>query len=186
LAMPFRLFVGGKIGTGQQGISWIHLDDAVRALALCIDDETMPGKVNVCSPNPASNEEVSAAIAKALHPAELAHGAGVRHEAAVRRGCGYDFDRAVRGAGGAAAVLGEGRDFSARGAATSVERIVASRNSNPADEQPHLNAALRREHAEPQARVTAGLVIVVVQRIAGAPRVKHLWEAGIDRNGGCR
>lgn len=67
MAMPFRFFVGGKIGTGQQGISWIHLDDAVRALTLCIDDESMPAKVNVCSPNPASNEEVSAAIAKALH-----------------------------------------------------------------------------------------------------------------------
>jgi uncharacterized protein len=67
MALPFKLFVGGKIGTGEQGISWIHLDDAVRALTLCIDDETMPAKVNVCSPNPASNEEISTAIAKALH-----------------------------------------------------------------------------------------------------------------------
>jgi uncharacterized protein (TIGR01777 family) len=67
MALPFKLFVGGKIGTGKQGISWIHLDDAVRALALCIDDDTMPAKVNVCSPNPASNAEVSAAIAKSLH-----------------------------------------------------------------------------------------------------------------------
>jgi len=67
MAMPFRFFVGGKIGSGQQGISWIHLDDAVRALTLCIDDETLPPKVNICSPNPASNEEISKAIAKALH-----------------------------------------------------------------------------------------------------------------------
>ena len=67
MALPFKLFVGGKIGTGKQGISWIHLDDAVRALALCIDDDTIPAKVNVCSPNPASNAEVSEAIAKALH-----------------------------------------------------------------------------------------------------------------------
>jgi uncharacterized protein len=67
MAMPFKLFVGGKIGSGEQGISWIHLDDAVAALTLCIDDESMPAKVNVCSPNPASNAEVSAAIAKAVH-----------------------------------------------------------------------------------------------------------------------
>jgi uncharacterized protein (TIGR01777 family) len=66
MALPFKLFVGGKIGTGQQGISWIHFDDAIRALLLCIDDETMPAKVNICSPNPASNEEVSTALAKAL------------------------------------------------------------------------------------------------------------------------
>lgn len=66
MALPFKLFVGGKIGSGQQGVSWIALDDAVAALTLCIDDETMPAKVNVCSPNPASNEEISKAIAHAL------------------------------------------------------------------------------------------------------------------------
>lgn len=66
MAMPFKFFVGGKLGSGEQGLSWIYLDDAVRALTLCIDDEAMPAKVNVCSPNPASNAEVSAAIAKAL------------------------------------------------------------------------------------------------------------------------
>ena len=66
MAMPFRFFVGGKLGTGQQGISWIHLDDAVRALTLCIDDETLPAKVNICSPNPASNQEISEAIAHVL------------------------------------------------------------------------------------------------------------------------
>lgn len=67
MALPFKLFVGGKIGSGEQGISWVHLDDAVAALTRCIDDESMPAKVNVCSPNPASNAEVSAAIAQALH-----------------------------------------------------------------------------------------------------------------------
>jgi uncharacterized protein len=67
MSLPFKLFVGGKIGTGKQGISWIHMDDAVSALLLCIDDAEMPQKVNVCAPNPASNAEVSRAIAKALH-----------------------------------------------------------------------------------------------------------------------
>jgi uncharacterized protein (TIGR01777 family) len=66
MALPFKLFVGGKLGSGKQGISWIYLDDAVAALTRCIDDETMPAKVNVCSSNPASNAEVSAAIAKVL------------------------------------------------------------------------------------------------------------------------
>jgi uncharacterized protein (TIGR01777 family) len=67
MSLPFKLFVGGKIGTGKQGISWIHMDDAVSALLLCIDDPEMPQKVNVCAPNPVSNAEVSHAIAKALH-----------------------------------------------------------------------------------------------------------------------
>jgi len=67
MAMPFKFFAGGKLGSGEQGMSWIHLDDAVRALMLCIDDDSMPAKVNICSPNPASNAEVSEALAKALH-----------------------------------------------------------------------------------------------------------------------
>lgn len=71
MALPFKLFVGGKLGSGEQGMSWIYLDDAVAALTLCIDDESMPAKVNVCSPNPASNAEVSKAIAKALHRPNL-------------------------------------------------------------------------------------------------------------------
>jgi hypothetical protein len=66
MALPFKLFVGGKIGSGKQGISWVHLDDAVRALAVCVDDEILPEKVNVCAPHPASNAEISAAIAKTL------------------------------------------------------------------------------------------------------------------------
>ncbi len=67
MALPFRLFVGGRLGSGKQGFSWIHLDDAVTALALCIDDEKLPAKVNLCSPNPVTNLEASRAIAEALH-----------------------------------------------------------------------------------------------------------------------
>jgi uncharacterized protein (TIGR01777 family) len=37
MAMPFKFFVGGKLGSGEQGISWIHLDDAVAALTLRLD-----------------------------------------------------------------------------------------------------------------------------------------------------
>jgi uncharacterized protein (TIGR01777 family) len=66
MALPFKMFVGGKLGSGEQGVSWIHLDDAVRALTLCLDDDALPRKVNVCSPSPCSNAELSAAIAKTL------------------------------------------------------------------------------------------------------------------------
>jgi len=66
MALPFKFFAGGKLGSGEQGMSWIHLDDAVRALTLCVDEDSMPAKVNICSPNPASNAQVSEALAKAL------------------------------------------------------------------------------------------------------------------------
>jgi hypothetical protein len=66
MALPFRFFVGGNLGDGQQGFSWIHLDDAVAALAQCIDDPNMPSKVNLCAPNPVSNQELTRALAQAL------------------------------------------------------------------------------------------------------------------------
>jgi uncharacterized protein (TIGR01777 family) len=71
MSLPFKLFVGGKLGDGEQGISWISLEDVVRALTLCIDDEAMPAHVNLCAPHPASNAELSAAIAKELHRPNL-------------------------------------------------------------------------------------------------------------------
>jgi uncharacterized protein (TIGR01777 family) len=67
MALPFKLFVGGRLGSGEQGFSWIYLDDAIAALLRCIDDQAMPAKLNLCSPNPVSNLEASRAIAKALH-----------------------------------------------------------------------------------------------------------------------
>jgi uncharacterized protein (TIGR01777 family) len=67
MSLPFKLFVGGPLGSGAQGFPWIHLDDCVAALLLCIDDPQLPAKVNLCTPKPLSNLEVSRAIAKALH-----------------------------------------------------------------------------------------------------------------------
>lgn len=67
MSLPFKLFVGGKLGSGEQGISWVYLNDVVAALALCIDDAGLQGTLNVCSPNPASNAQVSQSIADVLH-----------------------------------------------------------------------------------------------------------------------
>lgn len=66
MALPFKLFVGGRIASGNQGVSWIQLEDAVAALTLCIDHEAIGPKINLCSPNPASNAELSAVLARAL------------------------------------------------------------------------------------------------------------------------
>lgn len=72
MARPFRLFVGGPIGSGEQGLSWIHLDDEVGALIYCIDHDAVRGAVNLCAPNPVSNAEASRLIGEILHrPAKL-------------------------------------------------------------------------------------------------------------------
>lgn len=67
MALPFKMFAGGPIGSGQQVVSWIHMRDAVGIFVQCIDDATLSGAVNVTAPNPVSNEELSAAIGEALH-----------------------------------------------------------------------------------------------------------------------
>ncbi len=56
---PFKFFVGGPIGDGKQYMSWIHRTDLVNALIFPVEKEEMVGAYNVCSPNPATMNEVS-------------------------------------------------------------------------------------------------------------------------------
>jgi uncharacterized protein (TIGR01777 family) len=66
LLRPFKLFVGGPIGSGKQGFPWIHLDDCVAVLKRCVDDSALAGAVNVCAPEPVSNAELSRLIGELL------------------------------------------------------------------------------------------------------------------------
>ena len=66
LLRPFKLFVGGPIGSGKQGFSWIHLDDQIAALLRACDDEALSGPVNFCAPEPISNGELSRIIGELL------------------------------------------------------------------------------------------------------------------------
>lgn len=63
MALPFRLFAGGPVMPGTQGVSWIHRDDMVRLLVWLIDTPTAQGAYNACAPHPVSNATLSAAIA---------------------------------------------------------------------------------------------------------------------------
>ncbi len=63
LLLPYRLFVGGPLGSGKQWISWIHLDDEVRAIAHVIDEKSISGAVNLTAPNPVTNTEFGRLIA---------------------------------------------------------------------------------------------------------------------------
>ena len=64
---PFKLGVGGKIGSGKQWMSWIALDDAVSAIRAAITDAILHGPINIVAPNPARNADFTRALAKALH-----------------------------------------------------------------------------------------------------------------------
>lgn len=61
----FKLGVGGKLGNGKQWWSWITLHDQIRAICYLLENE-IEGPVNLTSPNPATNQEFTAALARAL------------------------------------------------------------------------------------------------------------------------
>jgi len=67
MALPVRLFAGGPIGSGKQGISWIHIRDQVRAIRFLMENDRARGAFNLCAPNPASNADFMSALARALH-----------------------------------------------------------------------------------------------------------------------
>ena len=64
--LPFRLFAGGPMGSGRQGVSWIHILDEARAMRFVIERESSQGIYNFVSPNPVSNANFGRALAKAI------------------------------------------------------------------------------------------------------------------------
>ena len=69
---PFKLALGGPIGSGEQGMSWIHIDDMVGAILHCINNPQLSGPVNATAPKPVSNAQFSASLGVALNrPARL-------------------------------------------------------------------------------------------------------------------
>ncbi|MBW7476555.1 TIGR01777 family oxidoreductase [Paenibacillus oenotherae] len=66
MAMPYRLFAGGKVGSGDQWISWIHIDDITGLIIFCIDNPQLSGPVNASSPHPVTNDAFGKALAAAM------------------------------------------------------------------------------------------------------------------------
>jgi len=66
MLLPFKLFVGGSLGSGQQGFPWVHLEDAVKAIIFLLEHPEARGPFNLTAPESVSNEQFSQALAKAL------------------------------------------------------------------------------------------------------------------------
>jgi uncharacterized protein (TIGR01777 family) len=62
----FRFGLGGKLSNGKQWWSWITLHDQIRAIAFLLENK-VSGPVNLTSPNPVTNSEFTAGLARALH-----------------------------------------------------------------------------------------------------------------------
>ncbi|WP_337102817.1 TIGR01777 family oxidoreductase [Paenibacillus sp. YIM B09110] len=66
MALPYKLFGGGRIGCGKQWLSWIHVDDIVQLMLFCLDNDSISGAVNASAPEPLRNDEFGRAIGKAM------------------------------------------------------------------------------------------------------------------------
>ena len=66
LLLPFRLFVGGPMGSGKQWVSWIHLEDQARTIRLLIENEEARGAYNITAPNPVTNGDLAKAIGRVM------------------------------------------------------------------------------------------------------------------------
>ncbi len=63
---PFKLGVGGRLGSGRQWMSWIHLDDLAELMLFAIRETALRGPVNATAPNPVTNAEFTRTLASVL------------------------------------------------------------------------------------------------------------------------
>jgi uncharacterized protein (TIGR01777 family) len=64
---PFKLGVGGVVGSGKQWMSWVSLDDVVGIINYALENDNVRGAVNVVAPNPVTNEEFTKTLGTVLY-----------------------------------------------------------------------------------------------------------------------
>lgn len=67
MLLPFKLGLGGRIGRGNQWMSWIHRDDLIGIILYCIDHNAVSGAVNGTAPNPVTNAVFTKTLGKVLN-----------------------------------------------------------------------------------------------------------------------
>jgi uncharacterized protein (TIGR01777 family) len=67
LEKPFKLGIGGKLGSGRQFVPWIALEDLVAMYAKAVTDDRVDGAFNATAPNPVTNAEFTRALGETLH-----------------------------------------------------------------------------------------------------------------------
>ncbi|GMX64660.1 TIGR01777 family oxidoreductase [Paenibacillus elgii] len=66
MSLPFKLGIGGRVGSGRQIMSWIHIEDLCRMIEFCIEHEEIEGPVNATAPIPVTYDQFGRSLAKAL------------------------------------------------------------------------------------------------------------------------
>jgi uncharacterized protein len=57
MALPYKLFAGGTVGTGKHWVSWVHINDVARAILFAVENKNLSGPVNVTAPSPQRMKE---------------------------------------------------------------------------------------------------------------------------------
>lgn len=71
MLLPFRLGIGGPIGSGRQWMSWVDLEDVLRAVEWAIDRRAVKDTYNITAPEPIRNGDFARALGRALHRPSL-------------------------------------------------------------------------------------------------------------------
>ncbi len=66
MLLPFKLGLGGRLGSGEQWTSWVHLADVVGLLLHAAKTESLSGPLNVVAPTPVTNDELARAMGRSL------------------------------------------------------------------------------------------------------------------------
>jgi uncharacterized protein (TIGR01777 family) len=67
MMLPFKFGAGGRLGSGQQWMSWVTLEDVIGSLRFAIENASVRGAVNIVSPQPVRNAEFTNVLAKTMH-----------------------------------------------------------------------------------------------------------------------
>lgn len=67
MLLPFKLGLGGRLGSGNQWMSWIHISDHVAICKKLLEDTSLTGKFNLTAPNPVTNQEFTKTLARLLN-----------------------------------------------------------------------------------------------------------------------
>jgi uncharacterized protein (TIGR01777 family) len=66
MALPFRFFAGGPLGSGKQYVSWVHRDDWAAMVSWALTTEAVSGPLNITAPNPVTNGEFAQTLGRVL------------------------------------------------------------------------------------------------------------------------
>ncbi|MDQ1147329.1 uncharacterized protein (TIGR01777 family) [Bacillus sp. SORGH_AS 510] len=67
MLLPYKLCIGGNIGSGKQWMSWIHLRDVVKGIIFAIENEQIQGPINFTAPQPVIMNDFGKTLAQVLH-----------------------------------------------------------------------------------------------------------------------